>query len=378
MVKIVHIAQDQKFIDWALASFERAQPGANELVLVSDTPGRKVSTEPYAVLTRKQARGQGLKQPTAGADLIVLHSLGKDWLSFVGQHDEHRYAWLGWGFDYYDLIVKRERELHLPATNALLYSDKSLLVKRLRKKAQSFMGQDRRQERLAAIKNITTFSPVLGEEYPLPSQAWPCEAPEYASWNDGTVDNLMGNLLGMSVDGTDILVGNSATSSCNHLEVFELLKQHKAPGKAVVPLSYGDKRYGRAILRCGSEVLGEQFLPLVDFIPLEQYIATLRSCGFVIMNHIRQQALGSIVTMLHMGAKVFLREECPTYQFFKKESATVYSVQELEREPSLLSELLPAEDVARNREVVERHWSSAAIHAKTAKLLKTALATELA
>lgn len=379
MAKIVHIAQDQKFIDWAIGSFERAQPGANELILVSDAAPKTVATKPKVVLARKDARSGGLERYTEGADLIVLHALGKDWTSFVARNPGLPFVWLGWGYDYYDLIVRRESELHLPKTNALLYSDGRLLTKRLRKKAKSFISQGKDQEKLSAIKNITTLALGFEEEYTLLKQALPFAPPQYMSWKYGAVESMVGSLLGQTVNGTDVLVGNSATSSSNHIEAFELLAQRIERGRrVVVPLSYGDKRYGKAILKRGPEILGNQFVPLVDFIPLPEYIETIRSCGFVIMNHIRQQAVGSIITMLHLGAKIFLREESPTYQFLKRIGALVFTVQQLERDPSLMQSLLTEGQIQHNRAVLGAHWSRAVVDAETMKLIEVALQRSVA
>ncbi|MGP4883030.1 hypothetical protein ACTXQV_67810, partial [Klebsiella pneumoniae] len=64
-------------------------------------------------------------------------------------------------------------------------------------------------------------------------------------------------------------------------------------------------------------IFGDKFLPVVDYMPIQQYVGILINCGFVIMNHVRQQALGNILIMLYLGAKVFLREENPVYTFLK-------------------------------------------------------------
>ncbi|HCC8073849.1 TPA: hypothetical protein M8J30_005062, partial [Klebsiella aerogenes] len=91
--------------------------------------------------------------------------------------------------------------------------------------------------------------------------------------------------------------------------------------------------------------------------------------GFVIMNHIRQQGVGNIISMIYFGAKVFLRLENPTFSFLKEKGIKLYSVQELENEPSLLSSHLEKKDVVNNRLIIDSIWSNMVLLNKTIKLV---------
>ncbi|MNF42841.1 4-alpha-L-fucosyltransferase [compost metagenome] len=173
------------------------------------------------------------------------------------------------------------------------------------------------------------------------------------------------------VTGDSILVGNSASAENNHIDSFSLLHQIGVDDRKVItPLSYGDARYRDLILIKGREFLRECFEPLIDFMPISEYVRVLESCGFVVMNHVRQQAVGNIVIMLYLGAKVFVRKECPTYAYFKEQGAVIFSIQELERNPGLLNERLDQESVNVNRKIVKRNWSKEASDRKTINLLR--------
>jgi len=106
--------------------------------------------------------------------------------------------------------------------------------------------------------------------------------------------------------------------------------------------------------------------------PIDDYISVLQSCSVVVMNHLRQQALGNIVIALYMGAKVFLDEHNPVYEFFTKQGAFIFKLDQLEQE--YLSKL-SGEQVAHNREVLKNYWSRDVILNKTKKLVERALSS---
>lgn len=118
--------------------------------------------------------------------------------------------------------------------------------------------------------------------------------------------------------GNNILVGNSAHFANNHIEIFQILSAiNLVDRKIIVPLSYGNKRYRKVVLRKGKEILGDNFCPLISFMPLDEYTEFINSCGTYFMNHQRQQALGNINLGLWKGAKIFLNNTT-LYQNYKK------------------------------------------------------------
>jgi hypothetical protein len=107
--------------------------------------------------------------------------------------------------------------------------------------------------------------------------------------------------------------------------------------------------------------------------PIQDYVATIKQCGYVIMNHKRQQAVGNIVIMLYLGARVFLREENPTFPFLKDLGVVISSVQELEKDISLLHTPLSIEEKERNKRLVSDYWSRESGIARTKALVDRAL-----
>ena len=112
----------------------------------------------------------------------------------------------------------------------------------------------------------------------------------------------------LNQDGLNILLGNSADPSNNHIEALERLLPYKDRNiKIYAPLSYGDQDHAKEVISQGQEWFGEKFVPMTDFMPFEQYLEFLKSLDIAIFNHQRQQAMGNTITLLGMGKTVFMR-----------------------------------------------------------------------
>ena len=100
--------------------------------------------------------------------------------------------------------------------------------------------------------------------------------------------------------------------------------------QVVVPLSYGDPHYRRHVREAGTRAFGAAFVPLVDFMPREDYIRTLASCGFALMNHVRQQALGNIYISALLGARIFLDRRNPLLAWLRSQGLPIGDLEQLD------------------------------------------------
>lgn len=123
-----------------------------------------------------------------------------------------------------------------------------------------------------------------------------------------------------------IQVGNSASASNEHIEVFEKLAKYKNEDiKIICPLSYGDAEYRRKVIRNGSRIFGEKFHAITEFMPFEEYLGLLGKIDIAIFNHKRQQAMGNITTLLGLGKKVYIRDDITTWDFCIQHGLKVYN-----------------------------------------------------
>lgn len=158
----------------------------------------------------------------------------------------------------------------------------------------------------------------------------------------------------------NILIGNSASYSSNHLDAFDYLGKlcGNIDKKIFVPLSYGNKKYARDISVAGVEKFGNAFIPLLSFLPREEYHEILLSCSCVIMNHCRQQALGNIIVALWMGSRVYMNDNISTFHFFIEQGVKVCPLSELNSNDPNCFLALDDNEVFKNREVLTKLFSS--------------------
>jgi hypothetical protein len=163
----------------------------------------------------------------------------------------------------------------------------------------------------------------------------------------------------LKVKGNNILIGNSSSITNNHIEVFNILrKANIGTSNLIVPLSYGDKTYRDKIIRSGNKFFKDAFNPLTSFMRLQDYNKILQSCGIVIMNHYRQQAFGTIIGMVWMGAKVFLSNKNTIYHYFIRIGLVVYNIEQdlLNQKDSLTC--LSENEINQNRRILKSEISS--------------------
>ncbi len=155
-----------------------------------------------------------------------------------------------------------------------------------------------------------------------------------------------------------LLVGNSGDPSNAHAEVFRALARFRGERlRVVAPLSYGDPAYVAAVVEDGRRCFGDSFVPLTDFLPPEQYARWLEDTDAAVMNHGFQQALGSIIALLLLGKKVFVRSDTTPYRYFHDLGVTVHDTLRL---PALsLAELVESGPGTglRNAAAVRAHLS---------------------
>lgn len=383
---ILHLATDEKFIDIAFRIFEEVYPNKNECIILSSTKELTfIKSTPCSVVNTKTVNIKKLATSFKKYEAVIFHSLDNPHLRILnGMPKDITTVWLGFGHDYYDLITKSRTDLFDLKTKELFVSLNSriglgrhflkndhLAIVRAINKIKPFLL--RRKDKRKLINKITYFSPVLNEEYRMVKKALGHEfKPQFLDWNYGTLeDDLVRRYENISLKSNNILVGNSASYENNHLDAFEILTTlNLQDRKIITPLNYCDPEYRTYIVREGKNLFFNNFMPLIDFMPIDEYLNIISSCSIVIMNHIRQQALGNIITMLYLGASVFLKKENPIYIFLKKEGAIIFNLDELKKNPKLIDNRLSDDDLGKNKVILKSHWSRKNTQLKTKELIK--------
>lgn len=362
-LKITHIGPDSQFVSFASEVFESVAPGANEHIIISASgkgplrfPIRHGRVQVVSLNARGVAR---IPFNVRDSDMIIAHSMTPHAaIAFSSARPGTVKVWSGWGFDYYGSDESPDTGLLGASTLELSISLGGTLERR-----NPIWAYKRSLER-RAVRRVThraaaktDYFSAIPDDLGVFKGRFPEFHGGYSQMNYYSVADSFACGAGLE-GGADILVGNSASLSNNHLEAFDLLARQDIAGRRiVVPLSYGNPAYRDAIVARGNELFGPAFTPLVEFMPLHEYISVVAGCSVVIMNHKRQQALGNIGAALYHGAHVFLDEASPAVNFFRSRGAFIRTTNELKVD-GLPSEPVSGEVVAANRRVLETFWGS--------------------
>lgn len=147
------------------------------------------------------------------------------------------------------------------------------------------------------------------------------------------------NKQDITTDNIRIIVGNSATESNQHREIFDMLTNFdNEKFVVIVPLSYGDDEYKKQIIDYGYLKLKDKFVPLTEYMKKDEYLNLLSSCNIGIFNNNRQQGMGNISSLLQLGKKVFVREGTAMWSHYETLGVTLHGINEIP-EARTLSEL---------------------------------------
>jgi hypothetical protein len=381
-MNILHLIHDNKFFSFVTEVFG-ALPGVqNRFVAHVPDPAAALQHIGGVKLWRRAGNryffSRHAREDLAWSDCLIVHYAGTPG-AFMMLRAPARVTvvWSGWGADYVGLMRQDER--------AMLTAETSRLLADISRKRREHGVREAfkyflevlwlrcvdRPLRAAAISRADLFSAPLREDFDLLREALgPKLRARYVQLHYGSVEKTF-RPGPESVTGNDILLGNSATSTNNHVDILRLLARRElGHRKVIVPLSYGDANYRDAIVSLGRQLLADRFEPILDFMPLGDYNALIARCSTVIMNHRRQQALGNIGAMLYRGARVFLDDNSAAYRFLRKHGAHVFSTGLLNETGDSIFDPLPPGQRLQNRVVLNALWSHEVVMKNTAGFLE--------
>ena len=148
----------------------------------------------------------------------------------------------------------------------------------------------------------------------------------------------------------------------NHFDALDKLNAFKESDlNIILPLAYGNSKYIKDIKEYFRNSYNPNKIEIWDkFIPPIEYSSKLASIDIAIFNFSVQKGFGNLLPLLWMGAKIFLREECPIYIDFKNLGFYIFSVQNDLCESSLLKKLTE-EEKNRNRKLLYEYFSNTSI-----------------
>lgn len=343
-----HLMADQRFIDDFIDTAERAAPGQNRYLI--DCQGPKPQ-KVHHLLAEVAPVGSAafrlaMRQIRPANDRFFVH-----WLSYeacgviLGLPQNLQVGAFFWGGDFIEGPISYHRE-HLfdPLTQA--YAERYEVKphpshhKALRKKVGSvgnrlifpLKEQARLRLKRKAIARLDYFCHFNRHDFEFVRRHFDTKAVFMPFFYGAGYDALPDKPVTELPDGkARLLLGNSASSTNNHLDAFALLE--KIPWRenleVVCPLSYGNLRYAEHVTQKGRAILGESLNPLRELLPLPQYFEMLQKLDGAIMFHNRGQGAGNINVLLLMGKKIFLKPENPLSPMYRELGVQFFAPDEI-------------------------------------------------
>lgn len=359
-MKIIHLTTDEKFIDGAMFLFNKAFLNQNQLCVLKPPANPairyiKQSKIDYEIVKTKNTL-ETIKKYTSNADWVVIHGLNEVWADYIIENTSKKILYVVWGAEVYGNPLLYNQTLLGDYTTQLAKKiERKPLIQKIKDVINSFRYRlpktNQNQQWLKnkkALNKIDNISAIYKEEIDFyKEKSIICEDTNFIKFGYYPIEYFTNNINESVTLGNHIMIGNSSSLTNNHLEVFRKLESLGVKNDIVVPLSYGDKKLAKILVKKGEKMFGKQFKPIIDFMPLDNYTKLMQSCGVVIMNHYRQQAVGNIITAVYLGAKVYLDERNTIYKYLKRLGCLVYNMSDLKDITELTR--LSQKDISNNR-----------------------------
>lgn len=378
--RIIHICRDDICVDSGITMLEQALGFTQDLYVILDTKDPEIPKrvlEHTHQVVRIACRLDVIKfvQNLPQADLYVFHGLEPLLAAILHRMPKSsQVLWLYMGYEVYKKSLFFIKQNCTPRTLQLLGQNSSWIYKeRLRWWKHSIMGYMNAQSFVRApitprdyfktLQRPQWFGSPLSKDFDYIRQIVQIKAKLFSFSYYGIEHTIGSALLESKIQGDSIWLGNSATPENNHADIIDLLAKSDLQNRKIIcPLSYGNLKYAQLIHDYGTTKLGSNWNSLLNFMPRMEYNQILITASVMIMNHQRQQAFGSIVTGLWLGAKVFLNEKNTIFKELRSMGVHVYSVQaDLLTNPSQAFSPLSAEQIAQNRLILTEKLSMAAV-----------------
>jgi dTDP-N-acetylfucosamine:lipid II N-acetylfucosaminyltransferase len=371
MPKFIHLVDDEKFIKYAFESFSKLDKVDNEFLCISNKKNLDYIDFDCVLIDNSYLKSDDFVETLNNCDLLIIHFLNTKYYDLLSNKKlTPKILWIGWGGDYYWMIdTLKGFNIYKPITNTIY---NKFRITRYFNYFNRLMKKTIRKKNIKIINRINYFAPVLIDDYELiiKNNAW--FKPDYFSWNYGTLeDNYIKGLEDFQVSGSDIMIGNSATITNNHLDILQSLKQTNVENcKIIIPLNYGDLMYGKLIYDKAKALFGNQVEILNDYLPYDDYLNLVKNCNKVFMGHIRQQAMGNVITLLYFGSKIFFFKESVTYTFLIKSNIKVYLIEDFVDKPKDFDFDFSIEELTTQRNNLLKIWGREINALKTKSVLE--------
>lgn len=335
-MKILHLIIDHQVVERTMGIYEDVFPGCNKLVVfdVFNKPLKHIKNiHCHSIVRLGKGDTIGRQFDFQGYTHIVAHFLTMDMIDFIklAPKDIH-VCWEIYGWDLYNQFEKT-LNLNLYYTDSRQYEKYSkyyffqshfstMFNYLLKMKGYKYRSEKDKKKQLDFIANrIDSIQACCKDDASVVMDYAKKKLPWFECFNYSLTETL-GDLKGIPFfEGSDILIGNSASLSNNHLYVMDKIKDFIFPQgcKIVMPISYGgNPHYKEDVKNAYTAKFGESVEFITEYMPLHEYNKIFLRLKTMILSAWRQESIGTIIMGLYLGIKIFLSDRSPLYKWMNE------------------------------------------------------------
>lgn len=345
-MKILHLIIDHQVIERTLSVYERVFPACNDVIVFSDNNLFKhLDANKYnIIISHKNLKEYCGSFSFNGYTHIVAHYLTFEMIDFImsAPKDIH-VCWEIYGADLYNQFLL---QLGYP----LQYVDSN----RYSSRKVAFLKKTGLFNLSYAIKfrSVDKFGFVIRRYFDkitnrINSVAVCCKGDGtilekysgrkykiYRAFNYSLTETL-GDLLDSQFStGNDLMIGNSASLTNNHLYVLKYIKDIPIDyDNIIVPVSYGGKRsYIEDVIGKYGEIYSDKMVFLRNYMPLSEYNKIFLRLKTMVLASWRQESIGTIFMGLYLGIKIYMSNKSPLFQSLLEEGFVLFDIENVTKD----------------------------------------------
>ncbi|MBN2663215.1 MAG: TDP-N-acetylfucosamine:lipid II N-acetylfucosaminyltransferase [Bacteroidales bacterium] len=342
----LHIAPDDKFLDFFIENEEKYTRTKNRYIVYSS-----FETLKYSKNSKIEKIGTHLDEITEKIkdinlyESLYIHYLSNLTIDLLNTLDiKIPIVWIFWGADGFSPNRKySEKTIILPKTKSFYrkYLKNKMIwcknpeflyknYKRYKEKEKQIKSAENKY--IQAARKVNYFAHYISEDYEIVKNHTGFNA-QFIDFNYISIEQSLNDKIENNINTNNennVIIGNSEAFTNNHIDVFDLLARHDLSNidKIYCPLSYGHSdRYKKIVIDYGYQKFSDKFIPLTDFMPLNEYYDLLSNIKIAIYGIVRSQAAGNILTLLLNGTTVLMPQKNTLYKLLKNVGTNIYSLE---------------------------------------------------
>ena len=234
-ISILHLASDEKFIDAAIYIFEKAFPGCNHFVIPKSRYNGKLvyvkKSEHVEITPYNKNLFSYLSGLAQAHDCVLLHGITElNSTVFLLSGAKDKFVGILWGAELYTKENFSGRSFMGELTSAIKLSESQapiieMVKDRLRKLIYKKVEMKEGAVRLAANELRCFGYPIMRNSFFFSTHNILSKECRFIPFTYYPLEYIIKGIENLTVNGNNILVGNSANYSNNHLEAFKRIEE---------------------------------------------------------------------------------------------------------------------------------------------------------